>query len=43
MTAFIKKLVPVVQRDPRYAYEAYEFVFQALEHTQNMLGREPPG
>lgn len=43
MTAFIKKLVPVVQRDPRYAYEAYEFVFQALEHTQKMLGREPPG
>lgn len=39
MSGFIKKLVPVVQRDPRYAYEAYEFVFQALEHTQKMLGR----
>lgn len=32
----------VVRRDPRYAYEAYEFVFQALEHTQKVLGREPP-
>jgi uncharacterized repeat protein (TIGR04138 family) len=41
MTAFIKKLVPVVQADPRYAYEAYEFVFQGLEHTQKLLGREP--
>ncbi len=41
MTSFIKKLVPVVQRDPRFAYEAYEFVFQALEHTQKLLGREP--
>ena len=42
MTAFIKKLIPVVQRDSRYAYEAYEFVFQALEHTQKMLGRQVP-
>jgi uncharacterized repeat protein (TIGR04138 family) len=42
MTAFIKKLMPVVQRDPRYAYEAYEFIFQALEHTHKMLGRSPP-
>jgi uncharacterized repeat protein (TIGR04138 family) len=42
MTTFIKKLMPVVQRDPRYAYEAYEFVFQALEHTQKLLGRVPP-
>jgi uncharacterized repeat protein (TIGR04138 family) len=30
----------VVRRDRRYAYEAYEFVFLALEHTQKMLGRE---
>lgn len=33
------KLLAVVRRDPRYSYEAYEFVFQALEHTQKMLGR----
>jgi uncharacterized repeat protein (TIGR04138 family) len=36
------KLDEVVQRDPRYAYEAYEFVFAALAHTQRMLGRVPP-
>src|SRR2546421_1175581 len=33
------KLDEVVRRDPRYAYEAYEFVFDALAHTQKMLGR----
>jgi uncharacterized repeat protein (TIGR04138 family) len=32
-------LMEVARRDPRYAYEAYEFIFQALEHTQKMLGR----
>jgi uncharacterized repeat protein (TIGR04138 family) len=42
MTSLIKKLMPVVRRDPRYAYEAYEFVSQALVHTHKMLGREPP-
>jgi uncharacterized repeat protein (TIGR04138 family) len=36
------KLEEVVHRDPRYAYEAYEFVFAALAHTQRMLGRVPP-
>src|SRR5207247_10882122 len=35
-------LLEVVRRDPRYAYEAYEFVFAALNHTQKKLGREPP-
>ena len=34
--------MPVVRRDPRYAYEAYEFVFQALDHTLKMLGRDRP-
>lgn len=29
----------VARRDQRYAYEAYEFVFSALEHTQKLLGR----
>ena len=33
------KLDEVVRRDPRYAYEAYEFVFDALAHTQKRLGR----
>lgn len=31
----------LVRRDPRYAYEAYEFLFAALAHTQRMLGRVP--
>jgi uncharacterized repeat protein (TIGR04138 family) len=42
MTSLIKKLLPIVRRDPRYAYEAYEFVSQALVHTHKMLGRETP-
>jgi uncharacterized repeat protein (TIGR04138 family) len=36
-------LAELVQRDPRYAYEAYEFVFEALNHTQKQLGRVPSG
>ena len=39
MSSLNSKLLAVVRRDPRYAYEAYEFVFQALEFTQKMLGR----
>src|SRR5207237_1147963 len=27
---------------PRYAYEAYEFLFEALKYTQQILGRVPP-
>jgi uncharacterized repeat protein (TIGR04138 family) len=34
-------LMDVARRDPRYAYEAYEFLYDALEHTQKMLGRAP--
>lgn len=33
-------MAEVIRRDPRYTYEAYEFVFAALRHTQKMLGRE---
>ena len=40
MTFFDPKLAEVVSRDPRYAYEAYEFIDRALQHTQKMLGRE---
>lgn len=36
------KLNEVVRCDPRYTYEAYEFVYAALRHTQQTLGREPP-
>jgi uncharacterized repeat protein (TIGR04138 family) len=39
MTLHYPRLEELVQRDPRYAYEAYEFVFAALAHTQVMLGR----
>jgi uncharacterized repeat protein (TIGR04138 family) len=41
MTVFHPGLAEVVRQDPRYAYEAYEFVFYALHHTQKLLGREP--
>ena len=41
MTMHHPKLAEIVRRDPRYAYEAYEFVFAALTHTQNKLGRTP--
>ena len=36
------KLDELVNNDPRYASEAYEFVFLALGHAQKMLGRVPP-
>jgi uncharacterized repeat protein (TIGR04138 family) len=36
------KIDDVVRRDPRYAYEAYEFLFEALQYTQQVLGRVPP-
>jgi uncharacterized repeat protein (TIGR04138 family) len=42
MSSLLKKLTPVIRRDPRYAYESYEFVMHALEHTHKMLGRKPP-
>jgi uncharacterized repeat protein (TIGR04138 family) len=35
------RLAKVVDRDPRYPYEAYEFIFAALAHTQRLLGRVP--
>jgi uncharacterized repeat protein (TIGR04138 family) len=33
------KLAELVRRDPRYAAEAYDFVFKALTHTQELMGR----
>lgn len=41
MTMHHSGLAEIVRRDPRYAYEAYEFVFAALQHTQELLGRMP--
>jgi uncharacterized repeat protein (TIGR04138 family) len=42
MTMHHAGLAEIVRRDPRYAYEAYEFIFEALKHTQEALGRTPP-
>ena len=42
MSYFNPKLAAVVKNDPRYAYEAYDFVFHAIQHTQRMMGREMP-
>src|SRR5438445_12348658 len=41
MSSYQARLADLVVRDPRYAYEAYEFVFAALSHTQKLLGRPP--
>jgi uncharacterized repeat protein (TIGR04138 family) len=38
---YVPKLAEIVRRDPRYAYEAYQFVQEALEYTQKKLGRLP--
>jgi uncharacterized repeat protein (TIGR04138 family) len=42
MTMHHPKLEEIVRQDSRFAYEAYEFVFAALAHTQQMLDRVPP-
>jgi uncharacterized repeat protein (TIGR04138 family) len=42
MTSSRTRLAEIVRRDPRYTYEAYEFVFAALEYTQKKLGRALP-
>jgi uncharacterized repeat protein (TIGR04138 family) len=34
-------IIEICRKDPRYEYEAYEFVFDALLHTQEMLGKVP--
>ncbi len=41
MSFFNPQLAEVAQRDGRYAYEAYEFVFLGLAHTQKLLGKPP--
>jgi uncharacterized repeat protein (TIGR04138 family) len=33
----------IVKRDPRYDFEAYEFLRRALRFTQERLGLVPPG
>jgi len=41
MSMYHPTIAGIVRRDSRYAYEAYEFVFTALEYTQKALGRAP--
>jgi len=33
------KLLAVAEKDRRFTYEAYDFIFKALDHTQARLGR----
>lgn len=35
------KLLSLIQDDPRYMYEAYEFVCDTVSYTQEKLGRVP--
>src|SRR5262245_53057851 len=39
MAVLDPKLLEVALKDPRYAYEAYEFILKALDHTQTLLGK----
>jgi uncharacterized repeat protein (TIGR04138 family) len=39
MSSTEQKIWDLVRLDPRYAIEAYQFVLEALNHTQNLLGR----
>src|SRR5262245_42578123 len=34
-------LTAIVKRDPRYSPQAYDFLFDGLTHTQQILGRVP--
>jgi uncharacterized repeat protein (TIGR04138 family) len=40
MANFNADVLAIVERDPRYTYEAYEFVERALQFTLKRLGRE---
>jgi uncharacterized repeat protein (TIGR04138 family) len=41
MAVIDAKLLEVAVKDPRYAYEAYDFIFKALDHAQATLGKRP--
>ena len=38
-----EKIAAMLAQDPRYGWEAYQFVQDALQHTQDLLGRRVPG
>jgi len=40
MSTFYKTIEKVCEKDPRYKYDAYEFVMQSLYITQRMLNRK---
>ena len=39
MAMYHPTLMEVARRHPQFAYEAYEFLFEAYTHTQKMVGR----
>jgi len=39
MTKAWSKIKEIMKKDPRYALHAYQFVFEALDYTTNMLGK----
>ncbi|MCC7210372.1 MAG: hypothetical protein E3K40_10400 [Candidatus Brocadia sp.] len=39
MTKAWNKLKEIIKKDPRYSLQAYQFVFEALDYTTNMLGK----
>ncbi|MBI2470534.1 MAG: hypothetical protein HYV59_04750 [Planctomycetes bacterium] len=39
MTKTWHKLKEIIKKDPRYTLQAYQFVFEALDYTTNMLGK----
>lgn len=36
------ELIEIADKDGRYAWEAFEFVMEALGHSQRMFGKESP-
>jgi len=39
MTKTWNKIKEIIKKDPRYSHQAYQFVFEALDYTSNMLGK----
>jgi uncharacterized repeat protein (TIGR04138 family) len=42
MGSYHPKIHEIIKKDPRFPYEAYEFLFQALAYTQKTLGKIKP-
>lgn len=39
MTKTWNRIKEIIKKDPRYSMQAYQFVFEALDYTTNMLGK----